>query len=51
MRDRQKGKLWLCLDQYLKKLVSIYYLEYLKLSATPLSGQELTPYEGEATPN
>src|SRR6266700_5314388 len=51
MRDRQKGKLWLCLNQYLEKLVLIYYLEYLKPSATPLSGQELTPYEGEATPN
>ncbi len=51
VQDQQKGKLWLCLNQYLKKLVSIYHLEYLKPSATPLSGQELTPYKGETTPN
>ena len=51
MRDWQKGKLWLCLDQYLEKLVLIYYLKYLKLLATLLSGQELTLYKGEATPN
>ena len=51
VRDRQKGKLQLCLDQYLKKLVLIYYLEYLKLLAILLSGQELTPYKGEATLN
>lgn len=51
IRDREKRKLWLCLDQYCEKLVTLYQLEYHKPSATPLSGQELTKYDGEATPN
>ena len=51
IRDREKRKLWLCQDQYLEKLVTLYQLEYMKPSATPLSGQVLTKYDGEATPN
>ena len=51
IRDREQKKLWLCLDQYLEKLPTLYQLEYLKPSATPLSTQELTKYKGQATPN
>jgi hypothetical protein len=49
IRDRPNRRLYLCLDQYIEKIVTKFHLEYAKLPFTPLSGQELFPYEGEAT--
>ncbi|RMZ74711.1 hypothetical protein DV736_g6719, partial [Chaetothyriales sp. CBS 134916] len=51
VRDRKQKKLWICMDQYLEKLLTLYELEYHKLSDTPLSTQELVPFDGEATPS
>ena len=49
VRDRPNRRLYLCLDQYIEKIVTQFHLEYAKQPFTPLSGQELIPYEGEAT--
>ncbi|KAN0067219.1 hypothetical protein V8E54_014674 [Elaphomyces granulatus] len=47
-RDRSNKRLWLCQDQYIEKLVTLYHQEYAPLSHTPLSTQNLQKY---ATPN
>ena len=51
LRDRSNKCLWLCQDQYIEKLVSLYHQKYAPSSHTPLSGQNLQMYEGQATPN
>jgi hypothetical protein len=51
LRDRPNKRLWLCQDQYIEKLVTLYHQEYAASSHTPLSGQNLQKYEGQATPN
>jgi hypothetical protein len=51
LRDRSNKRLWRCQDQYIEKLVSLYHQEYAPSSHTPLSGQNLQKYEGQATPN
>lgn len=50
IRDRPNKRLYLCQDQYIEKLVSQFNQEYAKLPFTPLSNQDLKPYEGNATP-
>jgi hypothetical protein len=50
IRDRPNRRLYLCQDQYIDKLVSQFNQEYAKLPFTPLSGQDLKPFEGKATP-
>jgi hypothetical protein len=51
LRDRENKRLWLYQDQYCEKLVAIYHQEFAPVAHTPLSGQDLQKYEGEATPN
>lgn len=51
LRDRSSKRLWLYQDQYIEKLVAIYHQEFAPQTQTPLSGQELQKYEGQATPN
>ena len=50
-RDRPNRRLWLSQHQYMEKLVAIYHQEFAPTTHTPLSGQDLQQYEGEATPN
>ena len=49
IRDRPNRRLYLSQDQYIDKLVTQFNQEYAKLPFTPLSGQDLKPFEGEAT--
>lgn len=51
LRDRPNKRLWLYQDQYIEKLVAIYHQEFAPQARTPLSGQDLKEYEGQATPN
>ena len=51
LRDRPNKHLWLCLDQYIEKLVTLYHQEFAPVSHTPLSGQNLQKYEDQATPD
>ena len=50
VRDRLNRRLWLSQHQYIEKLVAIYHQEFAPTTHTPLSGQDLQQYEGEATP-
>src|SRR5579871_1963199 len=51
LRDRASKRLWLYQDQYIERLVAIYHQEFAPQAHTPLSGQDLQKYEGQATPN
>jgi len=49
-RDRPNRRLWLSQQQYFEKLVALYHQEFAPETHTPLSGQDLQKFEGEATP-
>jgi hypothetical protein len=49
IRDRNQKRIWLCQDSYIDKITVKFNLEYHKPAHTPLSTEELIPYEGKAT--
>ena len=51
LRDRASRKLWLYQDSYIEEIAAAYHLPAgQKAPATPLPTEELTKYEGTATP-
>ena len=51
IRNRAAKKLWLCQDSYIEKIAYTFRLPAgRKAPATPLPVEELTKYEGTATP-
>lgn len=50
-RDRPTKRLWLHQQQYIEHLVTKYHQEFAPATHTPLSGQSLQQFEGEATPD
>jgi len=51
VRDRANKRIWLHQEQYIEKLVAVYHQEFAPKAHTPLSGQDLQKYEGQASPN
>jgi hypothetical protein len=51
-RDRETRRIWLCQDSYIDKLAAKFHLnEYgTRLPDTPMTTQDLVPYDGKATP-
>ncbi|OQD85533.1 hypothetical protein PENSOL_c040G03155, partial [Penicillium solitum] len=50
IRDRKQKKLWLCQDSYVTSIATRYNLTDRPPVYTPLPVDELTPYQGVATP-
>ena len=50
IRDWQQGKLWLCQDSYIEKIATSFHLESSKPVYSPLTQDELVPYDGQASP-
>jgi len=50
IRDWQQGKLWLCQDSYIEKIATSFHLDNSKPVYTPLTQDELIPYDGQASP-
>ena len=48
IRDRPNQRLYLSQDQYIDKLVTQFNQEYVKLPFTPLLGQDLKLFKGQA---
>jgi hypothetical protein len=51
IRDREKRKLWLCQDSYIRKIATTFHLTDRKSPATPLPMEELTPNTEQAMPS
>jgi hypothetical protein len=50
MRDRQQRKIWLCQDSYIEKITKAFHLEDVKPARTPMTTEELVPYDGKSSP-
>ena len=50
IRDRDARKIWICQDSYVDKIVAKYNLQGRKSPDTPLSTDDLVPFQGTATP-
>jgi len=50
IRDRARGKLWMCQDSYLEKIVHRYHLEFRKYPSTPMTIEPMPPNSQQATP-
>ena len=49
--DRTQRKLWLCQDSYINKMATTFHLEDINSPATPMTTDELLPFEGTASPH
>jgi hypothetical protein len=50
VRDRTQRKIWLCQDSYIEKMAEKFHLQEGVCPKTPITTDEILPYEGKATP-
>lgn len=50
IHDRLKRKIWLCQDSYIDKIAHKFHLTDGKAPATPITTDELLPYDGQVSP-